>query len=771
MDYIAAMNISPVLIAAVLLIAGLCLLALIQARQILRHKRMAMRDSVTGSLSREGFLRETQKYLTTQKNRPVVVTMRLCNHSQITKTFGCRSADQVLVYLYSVLTANLSPSEPIARTDGDTFCFLLKNRQEDAVRARLDRICESANRFNQNPLASYPLELIFGICAPDGPLGSVDEILKKTAALLENQESSTRYHFFYASAEDDPARNRSRIDQMEQALGNGEFVAFMQPKVRLSDNRIVSAEALIRWRHPQRGMLTPDMFIPLLDEYHLLPKYDLYLFEQVCRQMAQWIRQNWTPLPVSINLSHDTLHTPSFAGIYAEICRKYGIAPELIELELPESVLQESPREIMLIIEQIHSFNFRCALDNFGRNTISLNSLRELNVDTIKLDQSLFSGENNNRRNRFVVEAVLKLSTQLQIQTVAEGIDNASQVQYLKQSGCDIIQGYYYFLPMPMEEFCIRVFRKGQPGYVESPETNALRTQLPVRRASKKITMFSLQTATDRVAFSDLFSPVQEENYALNNATSLFQYSSLIHENDRQDFMHMLGRCQKESGWMENTIRFYTSNGRYEWQEVHMHGETVPSGEGMVISGTLVNLASWNREVDRWKEKANRDALTDLYNRESFEQFVGDVLKKGKIASAALIFIDVDDFKKVNDTLGHIVGDDVLRIIAKRLQRAFRQTDIIARYGGDEFVIFANGIGKEELSKRLQSLCESFRMPYRNGSVEHPVSVSLGAAMFPDDGHTYENLVEHADAAAYVAKRRGKNRFVFYHPDFEDIVQ
>lgn len=202
-----------------------------------------------------------------------------------------------------------------------------------------------------------------------------------------------------------------------------------------------------------------------------------------------------------------------------------------------------------------------------------------------------------------------------------------------------------------------------------------------------------------------------------------------------------------------------------------MHGEAGASGEGTVISGTLVNMASWNSEVNRWKQKANRDALTDLYNREYFEQFTGDTLKKGNLSSAALIFIDVDDFKKVNDTLGHIVGDDVLRSIAKRLQGAFRQTDIIARYGGDEFVIFANGISKENLGKRLQQLCESFRVPYRNGSVEHPVSVSLGAAMFPEDGCTYGKLVAHADAAAYVAKHRGKNQFVFYDPDFEGIVQ
>ena len=141
------------------------------------------------------------------------------------------------------------------------------------------------------------------------------------------------------------------------------------------------------------------------------------------------------------------------------------------------------------------------------------------------------------------------------------------------------------------------------------------------------------------------------------------------------------------------------------------------------------------------------------------------------MTSGAVIFVDIDDFKQVNDTMGHVVGDDVICWFAKRVLGAFRHTDIVARYGGDEFVVFVNGIGREELGKRLRQLCESFRYPYRNGEMEYPVSGSIGAAMFPDDGKSYLELLDCADSALYEAKRQGKNCFVLYHPGLESAPQ
>ena len=760
-----ATNIMPMLIAALLAAAAIALAVYICGREVRRYKKMAMTDSLTGSLSRMGFLHQAEKCLDANRAQYVVVIMQIRNGQQRIKSFGAEKTDRDMVQLYRILKDNLNKSEPIGRT-GDGFCFLLKNRQEEAVRTRLARICEAAQRIDQNGRAAGAMELRFGICTPGANGEPLDETLKNAAACLESSHEEGRFCFIRSNPEDSPKRKLERLSQMEQALKNGEFVVYMQPKVRLNDNRIVGAEALIRWRHPQKGILTPDMFLPILEEYGMLNKWDMYLFEQVCRQIAQWIRQDWTPLPVSVNLSYETLKTPSFAADYARMCQKYGVPPELIELELPGIVLQKAALEVNPAIEEIHSFNFRCALDSFGRGTIPINFLRNVTVDTLKLDQNAMSSENNNRRIRFVLEAILKLTTQLQISTVAEGIDNASQIQYLKQIGCDMVQGYYFFQPMPMDEFCFRVFYKGKPGYAKSDDANA--SQALQRGQSSKLTMFSLQMDTDQISFSNLFSPALEEKYVLTNATSLFRHSQLIHENDRTDFFRLLERCQKEEGWVDNTIRFYTVKGCYEWLEVHMHRENV-SGEGTVITGTLVNASDWKNEINRWKEKANRDALTGLYNREFFEQTASTALDKDELASAAIIFVDIDDFKQVNDTLGHTVGDDVICSIAKRLLGTFRHSDVVARYGGDEFVVFVNGISRDDLTKRLQQLCDSFRYPYRNDTVEYPVSTSIGAAMYPTDGKGYLQLLNHADAALYVAKRQGKNQFVMYHPSYEEV--
>lgn len=765
------LNITSFLITAVLLLAAAVFaLLFFHGRQIRRYKNMALCDPLTGCLTRIGFLHKADRILCDSPNQYAVVTLQIRNYRHLVTAFGTEKADQALISLSEILKSNLSAAEPAARVSNDRFCFLLKNRQNDAIRTRLTRIHEAAGQLDRKSHIPCIPDLYFGILTPEGSAENLSELLETSAVFLETCSEETRYHFIQNRREDAPSRKLERVRQIECSLENGEFTVFLHPKVRLSDNLIAGAEAQLRWKHPQRGMLTSEMYVPLLEEYRLIPKYDQYLFEQVCRIIAQWMKMNWTPCPISIRLSYDTLMSPRFVEHYSQICRRYGVNPELIEFELHESVQNHAPAEIYAVVEEIHAFSFRCALAGFGKTRLPLHFLRELNIDTIKLDRILFASENNNRRNRFAVDAVLKLATQMQIRTVAEGIDNASQVQYLKQAGCDLVQAFYYFLPMPVEEFCLRAYQKGNLSYVNDSGVQSAQANLPAKSpASSKITMFSLQTLSDQVIFSTLFSPVQEGNYVISNATALFQFSDLIHENDRKDFFRLLERSQKESGWVENTIRFYTGKDRYEWLEVHMHREA--SGDGSIISGTLINMTGWKNEVNRWKEKANRDALTGLYNREYFEQTANSTLEKGTLSTAAIIFVDIDDFKKVNDTLGHMVGDDVICSIAKRLLGTFRHSDVVARYGGDEFVVFVNGISREDLTKRLQQLCDSFRFPYRNDTVEYPVSTSIGAAMFPQDGEGYLQLLDHADSALYVAKRQGKNQFVFYHPDYEGLSE
>ena len=752
------------------LLFALALVVMLHFKSIRKSARRANTDTVTGALNSSGFVTYGQKYLSASPSSYSMVALELQNYSQILQTFGTKNCELVLDHVYRTLKANLSNVEPVARIYNGTFCLLLKNQDELQIRNRLARIQAAVNQFNQNRQVPYLLKLTFGIYIPTDGCSSLTQMQESVIALVHAQDTSD-FRFYKEDSENSPSRKWELIQQMDQSLKSGDFQVYLQPKIRLSDQRIVGAEALIRWRHPQRGVLAPEMFLPLLEEYHLVSKLDLYLFETICQYLASWIKKGWTPCPISFNLSKESLTSESFIHHCENICKVHHVEPNLIEFELREAFLAEQPKKLYALAKQVHDYGFRCALDNFGRSHIPVHMLRQISVDTVKLDRSFFSSENNSRSNRFLVESILKFTTQMKISVVAEGIDNASQIQYLQQAGCEQVQGFYYFRPMPVEEFQKTVYQDGNLRYINQDGSQLATQQVSVSGSDTDIVMFSLLTKDDKMLLSAAFSPLLEGQTTVNNVMSMLRHSELIHENDRSEFFALLVRCAKESGWVSNTLRFYTSKGRYEWLEVRMHKEIALSSSDMIISGTLVNMAGFSHEVDRWKEKANRDALTGLYNRAHFEAASTELLTSGNLSSSAILFVDIDDFKKVNDTLGHVIGDDVIRCIAKRILGTFRHTDIVARYGGDEFVVFVNEISRTDLYKRLQQLCDGFRFPYRNDSIEYPISGSIGAAMFPDDGRDYLELLDHADAALYAAKQEGKNRFVFYRPGMEGSIQ
>lgn len=746
---------------------------LIAKRQLSKTKQLAISDPMTGGLNATGFRLAAEKHLSSHATQYAVVAMRVRNFNQIYETFGSTDSQRVLVHLHKILKTDLSSAEPFSRVSGNQFYFLLKNQHEDEILARLKLIYEHANRYNQQRTYPYRLDLCFGVYVCRETSETFIDSHAKALLLLDAPGSEPRYRF-YKDTDREPQNLRMELPgQLDQSIKNGDFILYLQPQVRLGDRRIAGAEALVRWRHPRHGLLAPATFVPLLQEYHRLHQLDLYLFECVCQALADWKRKGRELCPISVNLSRETLDMDNFLDSYSKLCQTYGIAHEQIEFEISEPHLHENPKKVGDTISEIRSRGFRCSLDNFGKSAIPLDLLRELDIDTIKLDRSFFFGENNNRRNRYIIEAILKMATQMHIRTIAEGIDNSSQVQYLQQAACDIIQGFYYFAPMPVDEFEKNVYQDGHLRYIE-PEgarpATASQHPAPRQASNNNVVMFSYLPDEDKVVFSAPFSPILENQLVFSNALALFRGSMLVHENDREDFIHLLERCRKEDGWVKNTIRFYASEGRYEWLEVHLYEDSSPSRgsrSGSIISGTLINMAGWKNEVDRWKEKANRDALTGLFNREYFEQYTRSNMENDTLMSAAIVFIDIDDFKHVNDTLGHMFGDDIICCVAKRVLGVFRHTDIVARYGGDEFVVFVNGINRLELEKRLSQLCEVFRFPYRNDTVTYRISGSIGAAMFPEDGTNYQDLLDHADCALYAAKERGKDQFALYTPDME----
>ena len=753
------------IITAVLLAAMGGLIAFYRFKQK-KLSSVATVDQLTGGLSERFFLLRGNAVLKGKANSFVLVSLQVRNMSRICVSYGPKEQNAALNRLHNTLETQLGSEELFVRTGEDTFSFLLKNRKPDEICARLERICNTVN-LRKDGADGYSLDLCFGIYLPENTETNMNELMGKAVQARLSGPAGRRYHFYDRNLWEATVLERDMADSMDRALQISEFVVYYQPKVSVLDQRIVGAEALIRWRHPQRGMLSPDMFLELAEQYQKITRIDRFVFENVCATLARWKKQGREVCPISLNLARADLDLPNLADERYEVCCKYGVEPANIEFELKESILLENPERAKSLVERFHALGFRCAIDNFGADVTAMQLLGSLDIDTIKLDSSFFGGDNDNRRGRYIAEAILKVASQLHIRTVAEGIASQGQVQFLQQAACDMIQGFYYFKPISLEKFENEAWDQGMLKFVESdaavvqhPAKTSLATQ--ASQTSKSIILFSYLPQQDTVEFSDVFSPVLGGKNRFHNALTLFRNSKLIHENDREDFFRLLERCQREDGWVENTLRFYLAQGRYGWLEMRLHRDVLNSES--VISGTMINVSEWKNEVDRWKEKATRDALTGLYNREYYEHTVQTQLEQKSFTSAALIFIDVDDFKRVNDTFGHMFGDNVLCYVAKQILGVFRHSDVVARYGGDEFVVFAPSIQQEVLTDRLQRLCNAFKFPYRGETVDYKVSVTLGAAMYPNDGADYSTLLDHADCALYEAKKMGKDRFVLYAP-------
>lgn len=738
-----------------LLFAAVCVLA----QKLKKSKRGALTDKVTGGLNYSGILSEIKSISEKERLKYAAVTMKLMNYEQMISTFGNEDSEKALAYVEKTVKANLGAFEPFGRTYGGTFFMFIKNRSESDISTRLGWFSEKVNAFNAGKESPYVLDLKFGVYLSEAEKEPCESLIEKSENAFGDTEKSDSSVFFCRDGGEIAAKKWEYVNYMDKSFEDGDFVVYFQPKVSLTDGRINGAEAILHWRHPKDGLLCPASFVPVFEEYRLSEKLDRFLFEFVCRKISEWTLEGLMPCPVSMNITYGTLCSRGIIRDFSELCQKYGVEPKLIEIELDEKTVLKNPETVCKLVEKIHSAGFRCAFDGFGKDALPLDLIRVQGADSVKLDKDFFSIEHNDRRNRFLAEGIFKYASQMQIASSADGIENKSQVRFLQQAGCDSAQGFFFFSPMSAEEFRNTAYTGKELAFVDNEKVSSGRGGPD---DSEGVIMFSYSTADNAAVFSDCFSPALGGEINHQNAYALFEKSALVHENDRKDFLRMLARCRENGGKEEGTVRFCTGEGRYEWLEAHLHRVSVQPGGNATIAGTLVNKDLWKKEVKRWQEKAHRDPLTGLYNREYFEQTVGDWLENKKITQGAMVYIDVNDFKTINDTLGHTVGDDVLCYVSKRFLSEFRHSDVVARYGGDEFVVFVNGISREDIEKRLLHLCSCFKYPYRNGNIERQLALSIGVALVPDDGFDYQHLIESADCAMYSVKYGEVSRFAFF---------
>ena len=236
-----------------------------------------------------------------------------------------------------------------------------------------------------------------------------------------------------------------------------QFLHVIQPKYALDGSQILGGEALLRWQRKGHGFTSPGEFIPLFERNGFIRKLDTYVFISVCQTIQKRLAQGKAVVPISVNVSRIHLYQEDFADSYIAIKNQYHIPDGIIELELTENILLKNTREIFTILEKLRSHGFCCSIDDFGSGYSSLNALKDLPVDVVKLDRVFFDQSSHVERNKTILKSMISMAKELDMKVVAEGIECTQQLDMLQDTGCDMVQGFIYAKPCSEEDFYHRV--------------------------------------------------------------------------------------------------------------------------------------------------------------------------------------------------------------------------------------------------------------------------------------------------------------------------
>ena len=406
-------------------------------------------DAATGLLGKEAFFDEAAAYLRHSGARDVSIVCFDVDHFKLFNDLhGLDCGDELLRYLGRALALRFSPdgAQPLARLAADTFALCATGiRPERVERILVDISSECPNGIDAIVRA--------GVYRIEDPASPVSIMCDRAVIALRTVKGS----YFDRVALYDPGMRealvleREVVAGIESALREDRIELFLQPKCNIRTGKIVGAEALARWRHPERGIVAPGEFIPLIERNGLVRSLDLRVWEKTAAWIRGLIDEGVQPVPVSVNVSRADIYLVDVAAELHALVERYGIEPSLIEVEITESAYSERPDRIVAAFDELAERGFTVLMDDFGSGYSSLNMLKDINVDVLKIDMRFL--DRDNRRSKDIMESVIRMARWLDLPVIAEGVETREQVNFLLDVGCSYAQGYYYARPMEAAAF------------------------------------------------------------------------------------------------------------------------------------------------------------------------------------------------------------------------------------------------------------------------------------------------------------------------------
>ncbi|MEG0910500.1 MAG: GGDEF domain-containing protein [Ruthenibacterium sp.] len=419
--------------------------------------RLAYYDTLTGAANTERFqLDATALFHEFGAQKYTLLNFDVKQFRYLNNDLGYHVGSDFLIHIVRCLENIATKGETFARVGADQFLFLTFSKDsEQELRQLISRLRDQITAWNQPSGGYYSIQMAFGAYKIENRDANIMSAIEKSniarKAVKGSYESDIAIYNIEMQGRID--RDKEFEKAMPSALANGEFKLFIQPKYDLLSEKIVGGEALVRWVKPDGTMVMPNDFIALFEQTGAIYHMDMYMLSQLCKFIRMQINQGTRIVPISINQSRRYMYSPTYVDVLCEKLQESNIPAELIEIEITENIVYTDLDNLMKVLDVLHQKGFRISLDDFGSGYSSLNVLKNLRVDTLKLDRFMMGGTLNSDRERTVLANIIRMAKELAMSVVAEGVETREQVAFLRTCGCEMAQGYYYSKPVSAEKF------------------------------------------------------------------------------------------------------------------------------------------------------------------------------------------------------------------------------------------------------------------------------------------------------------------------------
>lgn len=414
--------------------------------------KVAYTDITTKIGNRDYFIKKTLELLEREKRTEfTLIGFSVSNLAKVNQLYGSSEGDRLISYVASRVRQHSGTDGVYAVVQTNLFAILMRSQRE----ADIMKVVEDITYDVENCSDIFQVEVAFGIYRITDKTEKISEMLSRMvlAKRAVQKGAEHNYVFFDEELNRKYEENRQMCAEMEKALDEEKFVMYLQPMVDLHVYKISSAEALVRWEHEEKGILSPYAFLPIFENTNLMLKLDYYMWEEACKTLRRWIDNKMEPLPLMLNISPIHLTRDDFIQVLSDLLTRYKLQKNMLVLEIPERAFAGGDRVVQNTVQELFDNGYKLSIDNFGGLYSPVNLLRDLPFSMVKLDREFLTDNSKDEEGQTILRYLIAMAKELDLTVVTEGVETLEQVNFLTEIGCDIAQGFYFSKPINLRDF------------------------------------------------------------------------------------------------------------------------------------------------------------------------------------------------------------------------------------------------------------------------------------------------------------------------------